>query len=295
MILTGLHLLLTYQCTLECDHCFVWGSPRQAGVMSSADIREFVRQAAELGSIRTICFEGGEPFLYPDVLLEGVREVVCHGFRSGIVTNAFWASSPQAALHALEPYAGLLDSLTVSSDLFHWSRPLSQQAQNAQQAAAALAIPCSRISIARPEPRPEYAQQLPYADGQVMYRGRAVRLASFAPRANWQEFTRCPHENLREPGRVHLDPSGYVHICQGITLGNLFEQSLTTLAAQYDPQAHPITGPLLRAGPAGLVREYSLPHQEAYADACQLCYEARRLLRSRFPGQLAPDAMYGEY
>ena len=31
MKLTGLHLLLTYQCVLECDHCFVWGSPWQKG------------------------------------------------------------------------------------------------------------------------------------------------------------------------------------------------------------------------------------------------------------------------
>ncbi len=29
MKLTGLHLLLTYKCIYECDHCFVWGSPRQ--------------------------------------------------------------------------------------------------------------------------------------------------------------------------------------------------------------------------------------------------------------------------
>ena len=26
MELTSLHILLTYQCTCECEHCFVWGS-----------------------------------------------------------------------------------------------------------------------------------------------------------------------------------------------------------------------------------------------------------------------------
>ena len=34
MKLSGLHLLLTCQCTFECDHCFVWGSPWQSGVMT---------------------------------------------------------------------------------------------------------------------------------------------------------------------------------------------------------------------------------------------------------------------
>ncbi len=33
MRLTSLHLILTYQCTFECDHCFVWGSPWQEGTM----------------------------------------------------------------------------------------------------------------------------------------------------------------------------------------------------------------------------------------------------------------------
>ena len=32
--LSGLHLLLTYQCTFECDHCFGWGGPFQTGTMT---------------------------------------------------------------------------------------------------------------------------------------------------------------------------------------------------------------------------------------------------------------------
>ena len=39
--LNGLHLLLTYQCTFECDHCFVWGSPWQTGTMTIAMIRQY--------------------------------------------------------------------------------------------------------------------------------------------------------------------------------------------------------------------------------------------------------------
>jgi molybdenum cofactor biosynthesis enzyme MoaA len=41
MRLTGLHLLLTYQCTLECGHCFTWGSPWQSGTMTLQDIRHY--------------------------------------------------------------------------------------------------------------------------------------------------------------------------------------------------------------------------------------------------------------
>jgi len=50
MKLTGLHFLLTYQCPFECDHCFVWGSPWQSGVMTLADIRNFLQQARDTGN-----------------------------------------------------------------------------------------------------------------------------------------------------------------------------------------------------------------------------------------------------
>ena len=56
MILSGLHFLLTYQCTFECDHCFVWGSPWQEGTMTQADIHFYLQQAQETGTIKSIYF-----------------------------------------------------------------------------------------------------------------------------------------------------------------------------------------------------------------------------------------------
>ena len=50
MKLSGLHLLLTYQCTLECDHCFVFGSPNARGVMKIAGIREILKEAKKIRS-----------------------------------------------------------------------------------------------------------------------------------------------------------------------------------------------------------------------------------------------------
>jgi hypothetical protein len=98
---------------------------------------------------------------------------------------------------------------------------------------------------------------------------------------------------LRDPGRVHLDPLGNLHICQGIVLGNLFEKPLTQICAEYDADAHPVCGPLMNGGPVALVAEYGLPHGSDYADACHLCYEARTALRARLPEILRPDQVYG--
>ena len=71
MKLSGLHLLLTYQCNLECDHCFVWGSPWQSGTMTLHIIQEILKQGKDLGTVKWIYFEGGEPFLYYAVLVRG--------------------------------------------------------------------------------------------------------------------------------------------------------------------------------------------------------------------------------
>ena len=74
MDLNGLHLLVTYQCTFECDHCFVWGSPFQSGTMTIESIRSILNQAKETGTVQWIYFEGGEPFLYYQVMLAGINK-----------------------------------------------------------------------------------------------------------------------------------------------------------------------------------------------------------------------------
>ena len=48
--MNGLHLLLTYQCTFECDHCFVWSGPFQSGTMTIDTVDHIIDQAEQLGT-----------------------------------------------------------------------------------------------------------------------------------------------------------------------------------------------------------------------------------------------------
>ena len=293
MKLSGLHILLTYQCTYECDHCFVWGSPSQTGTLSLEQIEQILLQAQEAG-VSSIYFEGGEPFLYYAIFVQAVRKAADLGFSVGIVTNAYWANTVTDAAEWLHPLVGRLADLTVSSDLFHCSEAMGERPQNALVAAKWLNIPTGMISIAQPEAeaRQNYGQI--EDEGAVMFRGRAAaKLSCRAPIQPWKRFDACPHEDLLEPGRIHLDPLGHLHICQGVVIGNVFEKPLRQICEEYDAQAHPICGPLIEGGPAALISEYNLPHESHYADACHLCYEARLALRPRFAAQLCPDQMYG--
>jgi len=294
MKLNGLHILLTYRCNYECDHCFVWGSPWQTGILTLEQIENVLQQAKEAG-ITSIYFEGGEPFLYYAVLVKAVHWAADMGFSVGIVSNAYWATSIADAEEWLRPFAGRLADLTVSSDLYHCSECLGEAPQNAIVAAKWLGIPTGMISVAQPDAEARESQGQLEEESGVMYRGRAaVKLASRAEGHPWQQFDSCPHEDLREPGRIHLDPLGNLHICQGIVIGNMFEKPLRQICQEYETDTHPICGLLLSGGPAALVREYNLSLASHYADACHFCYEARNALRPRFETILGPDQMYGD-
>jgi len=286
--LSGLHLLLAYECNYECDHCFVWGGPSQTGTMTIDTVEDILAQALELGSIEWIYFEGGEAFLYFETMIAGIRSAKESGFKVGIVSNSYWATTDAAALGWLKPLAGLVDDLSISSDDYHGSNEGVNYPEIARRAAQQLDIPVDFISVADPEALD--------AEGAtaVVFRGRAAELlASRVEAKPWEQFDTCPWEDLREPERVHVDAFGNLHICQGISIGNMLERPLTEIMDDYDAGAHPIVGPLLAGGPAEIVRRYGLSHEEGYADHCHLCYKARCALRERFPDELTPDQMYG--
>lgn len=294
--LSQLHLLLTGECNYECDHCFVWGSPSQGNTMTAETIERILDQAEELGSIEWIYFEGGEPFLYYPLLLCSVQKAKMRGFKVGIVTNAYWADNAKEALQQLQPFSGLVDDLSISDDAYHGRKQGPRQTTFARQAAKQLDIPVNFIGISGPEKtasKDDYPQ-LSADESAVVYRGRAAdTLASCVAPKPWHQFTECPWEDLRRPQRVHVDSLGNMHICQGISMGNLIDRPLVEIMRNYAPDSHPVIGPLLAGGPVELVKKFGLDHEDGYADACHLCYIARRKLRPSFPDVLTPGQMYG--
>ena len=298
MPVTGLHLLQTYQCNFECDHCFVFSNPNAEGVMKICDIRQILDQAEKVGDIKGICFEGGEPFLYYPTMLWGLRSAKKGGFRRSIVTNAYWATSVEDAKEWLMPIAEIgIHDLAVSDDAYHYGENEENCAKHAYEAAKDLGLPVGSITIEDPK---QYLDEIkwkgkPVVGGKVQFKGRAVeKLVQGISTRPWTEFDKCLDEDFENQGRVHIDPFGYVHVCQGITIGNLKQTPLAELFVSFDPHKHPICGPILRGGPAELAREYRVKPQEGYVDECHLCYSVRLKLRKRFPIILAPDQMYGK-
>ena len=295
--LSGLHVLLTYGCTSACDHCFVYSSPRSDYVFTITQLREIIAQAQEVPSIKTFYFEGGEPFLYYAHLLESVRLVRRAGYECGIVSNSYWASSVEDAECYLRPLAQLgIADLSISDDEFHRDPATTEnRAQNACRAAENLGMPVSTICVTPPRAAADEGRGgEPVVGGDVMFKGRAVdTLVGDLPTQPAASFASCEQEDFREVSRVHIDPFGWVHLCQGVVAGNLFEKSLKNIIVDYEPDGDPIIGPLARGGPVELAKKHSVDVGESFVDACHMCFLIRRVLIDRFPDRLAPPRVYG--
>lgn len=298
-MLRGIHFLLTYACNFRCDHCFLHCGPDAEGTFTLAQIRDALQEATRVGTIESVYFEGGEPFLYYPLMVEGVRMARDAGFQTGVVTNTYWATSAEDAELCLKPLLELdLADLTVSDDAFHHGEQEQTPAKVALAAAEKLGLPAYAICIEKPtvETGADKAQEkgAPVIGGGAMFRGRAAeKLVEGLPRRPWDGFTTCPYEDLKDPARVHLDPYGHVHICQGLTMGNMWDTPLSTLVKGYEAGSHPVCGPLLKGGPARLAEEYQVERGQGYVDACHLCYLARLALIDTFPQYLAPRQVYG--
>lgn len=298
-LLTGIHILLTYKCTSECEHCFLHCGPAREGTFTLKRLRDAVEQIERFGTVRVVYFEGGEPFLFYPVLLEGVRMVRAAGLEAGIVTNAYWATSLEDALSWLRPLSELgIADFSVSDDEFHRADEGATCGDVAMRAAEQMGIPCAKICIERPRVlaggRQTGSKGNPVIGGTVLFRGRAAeRLTEGLPTRPLEELTSCPYEDLVSPKRVHIDAYGNVHLCQALSMGNMWSTPLAELLRRYEADKHPVAGPLIRGGPARLVKERGLGIIGSYVDECHLCYVARKAMRGTFPDYLCPKEAYG--
>jgi hypothetical protein len=299
-LLSGIHFILSYTCNFECDHCFVYSGPSAEGTFTIRQIESVLEEVKKIGTVEWIYFEGGEPCMYYPLMLEGVRRARTMGFRVGVVTNAYFAISEEDAHLWLQPLAELgIGDLSVSDDTYHYGDGEDTPAKRASACARRLGMPVGSICIEGPsvlagQENEDRDKGAPIVGGDVMFRGRAVaKLLDGLPRQPWKRFTGCPYEDLRNPGRVHVDCFGNVHLCQGISMGNMWRTALSVLVRQYRAESHPISGPLLQGGPAGLAQAYKVETGEGYVDACHCCFDVRLKLLDRFPQYLSPKQVYG--
>lgn len=297
-MLTNIHVLLTYICPLQCDHCFIYASPRASGKLTPTQVTHLLEQISSIKTIEWVYFEGGEPFLVYPLLLSSVKRAKRLDFKVGIISNGYFGRSEEAAMRYLKPLIALgLDRIYISSDQFHYKKTVNSPARKVIEASIKLGLPTTRIRIGEPQS----SEQDPFLNNDLfldetrplMMVGRAAEKIQLNPSNNdWRSFTFCPLKDLEDPESIYIDPFGNAQFCQGITLGNVWSSPIYDLMDQIDFASHPIYGPIRRNGPKGLIEEYNLAPLAEYQDACHLCYATRRQLVNRFPEYLSPPQVY---
>jgi MoaA/NifB/PqqE/SkfB family radical SAM enzyme len=273
----------------------LYSSPSSTGIFTIKQIKNVLEEALKIGTVEWIYFEGGEPFLYYPIMVEGLRLAKEKGFKVGIVTNSYWATSVEDAELWLKPFSGIeIDNFSISDDSFHYNNEEESLSKIAEKVLKNLKLPVGTICIEEPTVKKDQERGEPVIGGGAMFKGRAVeKLIEGLPTRPWQDLNSCPYEDFKGLGRIHVDPFGNAHICQGLSLGNFWETPLSDLIKNYDATTNPICDSLIRGGPAQLVKDFDLDHEEEYVDECHLCYLARLSLIPQFPKLLAPKQVYG--
>jgi hypothetical protein len=110
----------TLACTARCAHCITFAAPGVGRKMSLPDARRLLADVGRTPELDGVVFTGGENFVHRDELLQLVRDCAALRLKTEIISNAYWASSEDAARRMLRPFVDAgLDSLRISLDEYH--------------------------------------------------------------------------------------------------------------------------------------------------------------------------------
>lgn len=298
-MVTRLNILLTYNCSLKCKHCYVYSDQKAPGKISLSEISHFLNDGRKMGGIEWVYFGGGEPFTQYPLLLKAVQRARKLDFRVGVETNGYFARTEEAAQRMLRPLAAMgVEDLRVSNDAVHYLKPWNSPASRAIAAAHDLGIPTTLVQVYPPGTKDSKPYTSPYAERvdelRFMYAGRAVETyADQKAGIHWSELTACPRGDLSNPERLFIDTYGYVQICPGIAIGNACHEPLNRILMNFDARSLSILGTLIAQGPAGLIERSSLPEDSKFFDACHGCFLARKQMIDSYPDELGPRLVYG--
>ncbi len=308
-----LGLFITYKCTALCDSCCVNSGPGREERMTREEMFSYIGQAAKLPEFKIIVFTGGEPFLLYEDLLAAITYAKSLGLPSRIVTNSYWATTPEAAMEKLQPLAeaGLIE-LNMSLDDYHTPYVPTDNVAHAFQAARQLGL---RVAVATAEDkdskirnsnaheflgisredllhRDEFGQD-PEAkkawliDSPVVPVARAARKIPLRRQVLPEAFS---DESLRGRGcglvfsQFTVRPSGEVQVCCGcgvtsakqFVAGNLKTQPLTEIIAAAEDDL--LMNWVALDGPYSIAdfvkqKRPELKFRSNYATICDMCVE----------------------
>lgn len=280
MNINGLHFLITYKCNSQCAHCFLSCGPKRKGTIDFDFAKKVIDDAKNIDSINYLYIEGGEPFLFPDLLKQITEYATKNGYWTGALSNGFWAKTLDIGIEKLRPLkeAGISE-IGISTDIYHQKTIPLKIAKNAVKAAKKIGIESYLMKT---------------SPNEVICRGRGANICTGKLKP-WQSLTKCP-ESLDDPGRVHIGPEGSIHLCQALLIGeDARKKHLKDIFENHIKNPNIIVKQLLKGGPAALAyfaEKYNFKPKDNYVQGCQLCFESRKHIKAYFSNILNPKENY---
>jgi hypothetical protein len=318
-----LKVYTTFQCSAECDHCYLWCAREPLPAISHELVVSTVAELRRLNGLEHVTLFGGEPGLVPELVHGLARAIRGLGVTVSVETNACWATDHARARAFLEPLFDIGVRVSLSLDAFHepFVAPecVAIAAEMCEELGGNYCLAMPWVDFEKRDTEPDHRtaellvwlkQRVPHMPGlhiweePVYFKGRpAYRLAHLVAKGHGVPEVVCdttpwgPNGSQRSLAFLALDPEGYLSKECGIVIGNVRRDSVQDVLEAFDPESHPVLATLIASGPLGLAREaeeFGFTLKEDYADKCHLCEEARRALRPKYPEYLLPQQHYAE-
>jgi len=303
-------VLTTNKCTAQCEHCVMNASPNREDSLTFTQISTVLDKLCALNLLDVVVFSGGEPMLLGEELLDTIAYADGLGLITRIVTNGYWALSPEKARKNLtELREAGLQEINISADDEHLPYVPFEHVEYIWRASKGMGFrsvvianssrPGSRINPTfimerlgeelplrfdehghqQPLPQPqENGTVYLLSNGTIQHVGRAKEYIDRDKILYTSQEGGCPSA-LRQPA---LSPKGYLVACCGIeinhncllNIGDIAKHTVEDLILRADN--HVILNAIALLGPSFLKRviEYyapEVPFFERYASLCQLC------------------------
>jgi Radical SAM superfamily/4Fe-4S single cluster domain len=303
-MLDSVVLSVTYKCPIRCRYCGVNAGPHRTEMMTLDFIQRILDEVDALGLRNLVVFTGGEPLLLGEDLFRAIQYATSHKFLTRVVTNAYWATSPEKARAMLSRLqtSGLTE-INFSCDDFHQEFIPLERVQWANEAAAELGMPAllavkglknTVIGIESLEKSfgvklSMYCRGKQNPKNNVASFGVTVPVGPHSEDLPENELLFSPEEHCTGPCSSALDkivitPRGELAICCGIgsddfpesVIGSLHEKPLGKLLDEANNDL--IVNWLALEGPYGIKRYLeerfpALRFNQRYVNLCHLCHD----------------------
>ncbi|MFW9985422.1 MAG: radical SAM protein [Candidatus Odinarchaeota archaeon] len=319
MPLTGVDLLLTYQCTSRCHHCLYRAGSHHQDLMSEQQFHAIL-ESLEGFPLRWIMLFGGEPLLFQNQLYKWINTITKRfpSVNRSIITNGFWAKTDEQSREVLKKLSAAgLTHLSLSYDSFHarFVNPANiQRILNELKTNDFQKVTIDSYFLFGENKQNEYnfktkelLKQLKIPSFVALQKFNVLTVGRMVEylqgNLDIHTFADSPCDvpywlgsSLAQLSTIEIDSAGYVTLCPGITIGNIQQVPLHKIIASYNPDQHPIIHALTNTGIGGLIQlaqehNVEIPTQSV-SSPCHACYVLRRTLLDTFPNDLAPHHLY---